>query len=169
MPIYLARTANDWGNLVLQEIRGGESPGTVSRLIREARGDTSTETADIGLSAYLLVRLAESLQAPELIRKQINELASAAAASKAEAESIKAEQKKLQAAGDALNDLRVKHEAEMTKRTAEAEAACNKREQEANEIHAKAAAVLKAAEADAKKNAAIRADLERRLDLIRAA
>jgi chromosome segregation ATPase len=164
--MFVPRLPADYGHVVIAEIQGREPRGTVERMIEAASGLKRAAETDIAGGAGALLKLAESLKAPDLVRKQINELATAAANSQAQAQAVKDGQAKLERAKEALENLRRDHEAEMTKRTAEVEAACNKREQEAKEIHAKATAALKAAEADAADAAKLKAKLQRKLELI---
>jgi hypothetical protein len=86
----MSRTANDWGNLVLAELKGRESPGTVARLLGEITGHKpapapAAETPDdfkraaeivkhIGTDKALQARLATLQAESEKIRSAASEL-----------------------------------------------------------------------------------------------
>jgi hypothetical protein len=87
----MSRTANDWGNLVLAELKGRESPGTVARLLGEITGHkpvaptpTKDETADfkrageivrhIGTDKALQARLATLQAKAEEVQRLTSEL-----------------------------------------------------------------------------------------------
>jgi membrane protein involved in colicin uptake len=163
------RTANDWGNLVLAELDGREERGAVAKILASITGHRLADDSDIGATSGALLKLAESLKAPDLIRKQIGELSKAAADSKTAAQSVRDEQAKLDRAKAALENLRREHEAAMAAELKAHQAFLEKERAESAADRKQAAEVLEKAATDAKKNAAIRADLERRLDLIRAA
>jgi chromosome segregation ATPase len=167
--VYVPRVPADYGHVVIAEIQGREPRGTVERMIEVASGLKRTADADVGATAAALLKLAESLKSPDLIRKQISKLSKAAADSKAEAQAAVDEQKKLLAANGALNVLRANHEREMQAKQAETDAACHKREQEAAAIEKAAKELMAKVQADAADVAKQKARLTEKLRLIEAA
>jgi hypothetical protein len=85
------RSPNDLGRIAANEIAGIEPRGSLEKIISAARNDKLPESdGDIGGSAAALLKLALALQAPTAIKKQINDLATAAATASKAADSVKA-------------------------------------------------------------------------------
>jgi hypothetical protein len=159
MTVY-QRSPNDLGRIAANEIAGIEPRGSMELIISTARGDTAPANADATASA--LLKLAEALQAPQLIRKQISDLASAAADSKAAAESVRVEQRKLEIAKQDLAAERVAHQAAINKELSDHEAAMKTAHDELAAVQKLASDLKAKAEADAEKAAALRAEVEKR-------
>jgi hypothetical protein len=159
MTVY-QRSPNDLGRIAANEIAGIEPRGSMELIISTARGDTAPANADATASA--LLKLAEALQAPQLIRKTISDLASAAGEHKAAAESVRTERAKLERAKQDLDVERVAHQAAISKELSEHEAAMETAKAELAAVQKLAADLKAKAEQDAAKAAALRAEVERK-------
>jgi hypothetical protein len=158
------RTQGDWGALVLAELDGHESPGTVARLIAEATGKAVTLAEDDVVAA--LLRLADKLGAPAKVAQQLKDLTAAAAVAKTEqANAVKA---KSDAAAD-IAKARKDHELRLTRELAAHEQALADGRAEVDAMRKEAAKVLAQAKVDADAAAKLKARLERKLSALEAA
>jgi hypothetical protein len=159
--MFVPRVPADYGHVVIAEIQGREPRGTVERMIAAATG-LKPAADDISVSAGALLKLADALQSPNLIRKQINELASAAAASKAAAESVKTEQQKLDRARQDLDAERAAQAAVIARELKDHQTAMVAANAELASVKKLAADLKSKAEGDAAAAAKIRAEVEKR-------
>jgi len=164
----MSRTINSWGALCLAAVEGREDPSVVSKMLFEASGcKAPAETdADLGVTVKALATLAELLESPAELRRQIADLDRATLATKAAAEVAKVEQAKVAKAHEALDAARRAHDAALDKERAEHRAALDKDKAEIEAAKKETAATLARAKTDADATAKIRADLGRRLKII---
>jgi hypothetical protein len=154
----MSRTVNDWGSLVLAELDGLESPGTVARLISEATGKVAVAADRVVVLA--LLQLAEKLGAPATVQKQIKDLSTAAAAAKTE----QAVLAKLRS--DTESDLakaHAEHESRLEREIADHKKALAAAQAELETVKTQAANLLKQAKVDAESAAKLKAKFERKL------
>jgi chromosome segregation ATPase len=154
------RSPNDLGRIAANEIAGIEPRGSIELIIATARGDKAPSDADASASA--LLRLAEALQSPPLVRKQISDLSAAAADSKAAAEQVRVERRKLEIAKQDLDAEHAAHVAKIEREVKEHEAAIAAAHAELESVQKQAADLKARAEQDAAKAAALRAEVERK-------
>jgi colicin import membrane protein len=164
----MTRTANDWGSLVLSEIRGDEQPGTVAKLVAETTGKP---VADDGLGAETkgLLRLLELLHRPGDLKKQIADLDRSATAATTAAAQAKAEQAKLAQAKQDLAAERAKHEAAIAHEVRNHQAVMVAAQAELASVKKQAADLKAKAEADAAAASKAKSEATRRLRLMEGA
>jgi hypothetical protein len=154
------RSPNDLGRIAANEIAGLEPRGSIELIIATARGDRAPADADA--TAGALLKLAEALQSPPLVRKQISDLSAAAAENKATAEQVRVERQKLERDRQDLAAERVAHQAAINKERSEHEAAMEAAKAELETVKKLAVDLKAKAEADAAKAATLRAEVERK-------
>jgi hypothetical protein len=158
------RTINDWGSLVLAELDGHESPGTVARLIAEATGKAVTVADDVAVAA--LLRLAEKLGAPATVQKQIKDLT--AASEKAKTEQAVLAKLRVDTEIDLAN-AHADHQARLDRELKDHAKALADGRAEVDAMRKEAAKVLAQAKIDAEAAAKLKAKLERKLSALEAA
>jgi uncharacterized protein involved in exopolysaccharide biosynthesis len=155
----MTRSANDWGALVVSELRGAEQPGTTARLIAEATGKPLADAGHIGTEAEALSSLAEVIKNPKLladIRRESD-------AHKAERKALAAEKAEVAKAKRELEEARAKEAAERDHEVRNHQAAIAAAQAELASVKKQAAEFQAKAERDAQKAAELKTELARRM------
>jgi hypothetical protein len=157
----MTRSANDWGALVLAELRGDEQPGTVATLVAEATGHPPA--TDVGGETKGLLRILELLHSPTDLKKRIADLDRSATAATAAERSAKAEQAKLAKAKQDLAAEREKHQVAIAHEVRDHQSAMARASAELSAVQRRAAELKSKAEFDAATAAKDKAEVQRRL------
>lgn len=115
------------------------------------------------------MKLAEALQAPASIKKQISDLSAAAGEHKAAAESVRVEQRKLDRLKQDLDAEHAAHVAKIEREVKEHESAMTAASAELESVKKQATELKAKAEQDAAKAASLRAEVEKRFRAFAAA